>query len=153
MIGSMGTQLDQFNEIAKIKKLTRILDIRAETGASIEEACESVGIERTTFYRWLDDGVLADELARAREVAANITEQMVSEEWASVLRHQIRIASGKVTQRGANPTTAAKFLAEVSGITRDNQPKATKVHATFFVEQVMTSPGEIVEGEAKLLES
>jgi hypothetical protein len=137
---------------AKFEQALAVLHYRIEHHATTGEACAACGVPESTFYHWLSEGVLREYLRDTRIVATHTTNQMINAAWPRILEHQIRIAAGQVTQRGANPTQAAKFLADIARLTRETGPKSITIQATFLPEQLrLDRPVEAIDGSARVL--
>lgn len=150
------SQIEKADQHVKAMQCLKVLDHRIEHHSSTKDACEACNIPERTFYHWMNQGVLSQYLDDTQLVSKQVTKMMVADRWEDILQHQIRVASGQVTQRGANPTSAAKFLAEIAGVMEKQVEKPGEFNATFFVQQVLTeSPkedGDVIDVEATEVE-
>jgi len=148
--------IQKADEHVKAVQCLRVIEYRINNHATVTEACENCGMPTATFYQWLREGVLENYLTDSQTEASKTTQVIIAQGWPQVLRHQLNIASGKITQRGANPTSAAKFLAEIAGLMSERDTKPTEITATFLVQQLQLDREDedvqIVDGECKELE-
>lgn len=63
----------EFDERGRFKKRTELLPIQCQmiselvSGTNKTEACEKLGVSRTTLYNWLDNDLFMDEYRKACE--------------------------------------------------------------------------------------
>jgi len=140
----MNDSIELADQLVKSEACRRVIDYRIQhPRATVEEACEACDVARRSFYTWMKEGVLDEYLSSIQGVATKTAAQVIAQGWLDVLKHQIALASGKKVQRGANPTAAAKFLAELAQLNPQDQKArhVAQVQVTFLPEQMVTDGG------------
>ena len=158
-------ELQMCNEEVKFQRALAVLNHRVQHGSTIRAACEACNVPPTTFYAWLNEGVLSDYLADSRESRATAAVAMAVESVPEIMTFLINVARGDIQRRGVNPIAAAQIVLGAAGI-RDaspTEPARTATALTFTPQMVVfvTHDGavshdaqgqiEVIDGETKVL--
>ena len=109
-----------FEEEVRFQKALAIME-RINEGASTTAACEAVGVPVRTFYHWRVQGVLTEHILGLRRIRAEMLTERAANRMLRILDHQAEIADGSIElERGMNPTSAARFVADLAGGKKDD---------------------------------
>ena len=108
------TALELYQDEVRFQRALAVIEHQVTHGSSTRKACEACNVPVSTFYKWLQDGVLTEYLTDARRGRAELTSAVANEAAPDVLRYMIALATGKTQVRGANPVAAAKLVLEIA---------------------------------------
>ena len=154
------TAIEKYQDVKRVELCLQILEYQLKNPRCTQvEACDTVGVPERTFRYWLSQGILDDWLAEYADSMVRTGRNQVLDSWGNVLGYMVKIATGAVEVKGANPVSAADFLRKVAGIkfSVTEQPQAIAEMTIFMLPQVhigvkdgkpvLDSPSDIVSGE------
>lgn len=149
----------------KLQRALAVIEHQVKHNSSVEAACRACGVSKTSFYRWVGDGILTEYLAQCRESRTKTVQAIAAEAMPDVMAYMIRLATGQETVRGASPIAAAEFVAKAGGLRLSGERERSHQTNIVFLPQMATfhvAEGglvrndegkiEIVEGEVTELE-
>ncbi len=131
----MSDEIKKYNETVQLAIISDVMQANI-AGSSIDNACEKAGISRSTFYRWLKDGVAEPYFQQLRDSRMAEMDLKVASALPDVVDHLISIATGAVEQRGANPIQAAKLLMQIIGVNQRGNVGSTDPEALARLSRV-----------------
>lgn len=158
---------EQLKDEVRVRRALAVIDHQVTHGGSIRDACEACNVPERSFFRWVNQGVLANHLAECRESRSKVASMMAAEALTDVMHYMIEIATGRKVVRGANPIAAARFVYSAAGLRdRTSPPKPSgKTNVLAFLPELVTfnvvqgtlavdSEGrmEIIDGEVEDLD-
>ena len=137
------TAIEEYNDEVKVAKLLRVLTHQTEHHSTLTKACETVGLPVPTFYRWIGEGRLGDAITEMREQRATTLQALAVQAMPGVLRYMIRVATGNVEARGANPISAARLVAQFAGMIDGAEHQDGPAQTfNFYPEQLLFAMGD-----------
>jgi hypothetical protein len=158
---SDGTNaIELYQDEVRFQRALAVIKHQVEHGSKTRKACEACNVPVSTFYQWLEDGVLTEYLTDARRVRAELTSAVANEAAPDVLRYMVALATGKTQVRGANPVAAAKLVLEIAGGQHDTYAaESGKTTTNIFLPEMVTlnvmaaGRGEQPEAPQEVLEA
>lgn len=131
----MHPLVKQYRDAVKVERMTRVMDLQIHEGLSIGEACDAVKLPKTTFLKWLQDGVLTEYLADLHRAHRDAAAAAAAEALPRVISYMVAIATGEQQVMNASPVAAARFVVEVAD--SSGQEKGGPTQTTFVPQQVV----------------
>ena len=153
-----STALEEITTEVKLQRAMAVVEHQVKHGTSVEAACRACGVSRTSFYRWVGEGVLTDYLAECRNSRMRTVQAMAAEALPDVMQHMIRLATGQESVRGASPIAAAEFVAKAGGLRVGGEKEGHRQTNIVFLPQMETfhvAEGGLVrndEGQIEIIE-
>jgi hypothetical protein len=148
--GGMSDSLALLNEELRLKRTLAVIEHHVTTGDPITVSCDTCNVPTSTFYKWIADGVLDTYLEDARKSRSDTAAAMAAEAIPDITAYLVRVATGKIRVRGANPIAAAQLILTIAGVRPDKDKSAADLPVTVpaNVLQFMPQLGQfnIVQG-------
>mgnify|MGYP001820637632 CR=1 FL=1 len=161
--------------LKKIEVVERVRKAWSEGYTTTSSACKQAKVARSTFYLYMEDPYVQQDLVNRLASRRMITDQVLESSWVMVLMHMVEIASGRQGDPRA-AVQAARFLRDVEHDIGDSLEKTKAgetgpsvakklldkfqgVKATAHLKETVreiemttedTPEGEIVEGEVSM---
>ncbi len=123
--------------------VARILELYVEEGSTIEEACQTVGIEKTSFYRWINDPLLHyNELYKKAKQDAYDREPEVGNRLAvrAIFR---KLVSRQKTKKELRPNPNDPHYSDPEKYPKPDPKKYPPVLEKMVIEDLEPSTGDI----------
>ena len=120
----MSESLALLNDELRFQRALAVIEHHVKTGDPISDCCDACSVPRSTFYKWIADGVLDTYLEECRKSRSETAAAMAAEAIPDVTRYLVNVATGRVRVRGANPIAAAQLLLSIAGVTPGRESAA-----------------------------
>jgi hypothetical protein len=108
----------------RLQRALAVIEHHVKTGDPINVSCDACSVATSTFYDWVRDGVLDTYLDECRQTRADTAATMAAEAIPDITAYLVRVATGNVRVRGANPIAAAQLILTIAGVRLDRDKSA-----------------------------
>ncbi|NIV32715.1 MAG: hypothetical protein GWN58_25705 [Anaerolineae bacterium] len=123
----------------RFRRTLAVIEHHVKTGDPINASCEACNLPVSTFYKYIADGVLDDYLGDCRKSRSETAAAMAAEAIPDITRYLVRVATGQVRVRGANPIAAAQLVLNIAGVKPGRESAADRagVGTMTFMPQLV----------------
>jgi len=125
----MSDPLVLVNEELRLQRTLAVIERHVATGEPINACCDACSVPTSTFYSWIADGVLDTYLEECRKSRTDTAAAMAAEAIPDITSYLVRVATGQVRVRGANPIAAAQLILRIAGVGPGGEKSAADLPA------------------------
>jgi hypothetical protein len=119
----------------RLRRALAVIEHHVKTGEPINASCDVCNVKTSTFYDWVSAGVLDTYLDDCRRSRSETAATMAAEAIPDITAYLVRVATGQVRVRGANPIAAAQLILSLAGVTPGREKSAAGMPLTTNVLQ------------------